>query len=269
MKNLVTADTRAQMVLRIRPLAGELFEKRGVEFWGDLERPLRDLFRRARGGALEDFLEELDGLPVPAADCWWQDLPAANLLDYLTQDHRDFLLNFVIDIDAMLDVHSVAEPELAPDLQELRGDFREFAAALRGEMEDEETRLFPRILRYEACLRDPRVHPEFQQGSLQLEIANRSGRFSAQRRETFPLMLSQARRFEAARPENPGLSLLANDIEQFDARLEVHERLEVDSLFPMALEMERTLYNLSIDGTHASPRVRGPMDSGIMRLRSR
>jgi hypothetical protein len=111
------------------------------------------------------------------------------------------------------------------------------------------------------------VNPEFQRGSLQIAVANRMSRFSVRRQRLIPEFLERVRRVQDLRPDHPGLPHLALRLEELQADLLAHEEHEFETLYPMALEMERTLYNLSIEGVHAaSHRVRGPMDSGIMRL---
>jgi hypothetical protein len=53
----------------------------------------------------------------------------------------------------------------------------------------------------------------------------------------------------------------------FLVRLRVHTHLETEVLFPAGLEMERTLFNLSIGGKVTGRKIRGPLDSGVIRLR--
>ncbi len=268
MKHLLTAETPVRECLRLRPLSLELFAKRGLDCWSHVDKPLRFFFPDEASGALAAFLEEFEIIPVPLVDSRWQELPVAHLLDFLTQEHREFLLNSVTDIAYVIDVQGLVDAEVGSDVRRLQAEFQDFVAALRSELEQEETRVFRRILRYDACLRDARVHPEFQQGSLQFSIAMRAHRFTAMRHKTFPALLALAHRAEQSNPENSGLTTLAERLRDFDQRLETHERLEMDALFPMALAMERTLYNLTINGSHAADRVvRGPMDSGILRLR--
>ena len=53
----------------------------------------------------------------------------------------------------------------------------------------------------------------------------------------------------------------------FRDRLNSHRELEATALFPVAKELEKNLYNLSIGGDPAvAYHRRGPMDSGILRL---
>ncbi len=269
MKNLITSETQVREVLRIRPMASELLAKTSVNFWNNPSKPLADLFRNKPMGKLIDLVEEIGNLPVPAEDCLWKELPIAYLLDFLTQNHRDFYLNFVNDIEYMFDLQSAADPKSSLELRSLFSDFRKFVAELQSITELEETQIFPRVLRYEACLQDPRVHPEFQKGSLQIVIANRMSRFSFRRKYFFPAFLERVGQLGQNGLDPSGTITLIQRLEEFHAELLEHELLEFDTLFPMALEMERTLYNLSIEGAPITAnRVRGPMDSGIVRLRS-
>jgi len=266
MKNLINPGVTVEEALRLRPLLTELFMRRKVGFWEDPHRKMRDLFSRQEPGAWENFLEELDALPFPAPDCRWRDLPVAHLLDYLTQNHREFFLEFVFDLHYKLDVLGLSATDPLDNVKQLQSEFRLFAEELRGLVDWVESHLYPRILRYEACLQDSRIHPEFHHGSLQMAVAKRSRHIAGLRQNVFPRLISLAEGLEADSLDSTGLTV-AKSLESFFERLQAHENLEFDTLFPLGIEMERTLYNSSINGGQPDfHRVRGPMDSGITRL---
>jgi iron-sulfur cluster repair protein YtfE (RIC family) len=268
LKNLLSADTLTRDLLRIRPLALEVMERRGIRPWPVMDRPLSQLFLDKREGALQDFLDEISALPVPAADSRWEDLPVFYLIDYVTHQHREFLLNDIPDIHYLFDMLVLTDSEYVPALKSLQADFQAFCQDYHHHMDEEETQIFPRILRCEASLKDSSVHPEFNSGSVQIFVATRSARLVHRTETSMAEMVERAAKVVSdlglPSPEGGNLQAL---LAHFLQRLRAHSHLETQRLFPAGLELERTLYNLSIGGKLATRRVRGPLDSGVIRLR--
>ena len=137
------------------------------------------------------------------------------------------------------------------EIVDRREEFDDFARVLRHEVESEEAEFFPRVLRYEACLRDPSVNPEFNGGSLKVAVAYRRSRGPVLHPDRLGRIAERLRESHAVRQGDTWGELLAARLEDFHVQFLEHERLESDVLFPMALDMEKTLYNLSISGlTH-------------------
>lgn len=268
LKNLLSPQTLTRDLLRIRPLALEVMERRGIRPWPVMDRPLSHLFLDKREGALQDFLDEISAMPIPAADSRWEDLPAYYLVDYVTHQHREFLLNDIPDIHYLFDMLVLTDTEHAPAIKALQADFQSFCQDYHNHMDEEETHIFPRIMRCEASLKDSSVHPEFNAGSVQIFVATRSARLVQRTETSLTEMVERAARVVAdlglPSPEGRNLQDL---LTHFLARLRAHTHLETQRLFPAGLELERTLYNLSIGGKFATRRTRGPLDSGVIRLR--
>jgi hypothetical protein len=268
LKNLLSAETLTRDLVRIRPIALELMERRHIRPWSTMDKPIFHLFLDKREGALQDFLDELSAVPVPAGDMNWEDLPAFYLVDYLTHGHREFLLNDIPDINYLFDMMLLTHSENGDAMRKLQGDFHAFCQDYHRQMDEEETLVFPRILRCEASLKDSNVHPEFNAGSVQIFVATRSPRLAGRMEATMAEMVQRAADLSTQlglpSPEGSNLhSLMAH----FLHRLRVHTRLETETLFPLGLELERTLFNVSIGGTGSGKQIRGPLDSGVIRLR--
>jgi|GEM_PF-944816 len=268
LKNLLAADTLTRDLIRVRPLALELMDKRGLRPWGLMDRPISQLFLEKRQGAIEDFLEELSAVDIPAADTEWGHLPAYYLIDYLTQGHREFLLNDIPDINYLFDMLLLTDSGDLGALGDLQSDFQSFCQDYQQHMNEEETHIFSRILRCEASLKDAAVHPEFNAGSVQIFIATRSPRLIMNSEASLLEMVDRAAKLagELGLPAPEGANLHSLMV-HFLQRLRAHNHLETQVLFPLGLELERTLYNLSIGGKLPVRRMRGPLDSGVIRLR--
>lgn len=288
MKNMLSQQTPVRSLLKLRPMAIALLDKRKLRYWDSLDKPLGDLFRKdgfrpvtgglpgegglpADGGlplgGMDDFLDEVSYTRVPAPDTDWSAMPLYMLIDYLTHEHRSLLLQEVADISHLLDVHTLSDDAEARLLRPFQRDFQAWVRDFQAHVDQEEGFLFPRVLRYEACLRDRNVHPEFHRGSIQSFMATREAQVG---REFYRACQALALRLEAhaaAHPGSPAAVELAETAARLSAKLGSHFELETKVLYVAARDLERSLYNMSIDGDPAVVvHRRGPMDSGIMRL---
>ncbi len=243
--SLFSSDTAMHHVLRHRPRLAEHLDVFGAEPWERPQATLLEIFRNRDD--VEKFIEMAVALPIPEAPQRpedWNDLPASHLVDHLTQQHRDFFHVTVPDIAGLFRDWDSLDPEIT----ELRDDFDRFAATLRHEVEQEETLLFPRVLRYDVCLRDPRINPEFNGGSLRIAVAYRKSQVDGFSPDQLGRICGRLRDTHAWRDGNTWADLLVARLEDFRRQLDEHETLEADVLYPMAVGMETTLYNLSIAG---------------------
>lgn len=246
--SMFSPDTTMHHVLRRRPRLADHLDVFGAEPWERPQATLLEIFRNRE--TVEQFIAMAEALPVPDAPPRpeaWHERPASHLIDHLTQQHRDFFHVTLPDIAGLFHDWDSLDPEIT----ELRDDFDRFAAALRREVEQEETLLFPRVLRYDVCLRDARINPEFNGGSLRIAVAYRRSQVDGFNPEQLARIANRLCETHAWRDGNTWADLLAARLEDFRAQLEGHETLESDVLYPMALEMETALYNLSIAGMKA------------------
>jgi hypothetical protein len=238
----LSPESTMQDVLRLRPRLAENLVAFGGEPWERPRATLVEVFRNHH--TAEKFVNMAASVPVPAAGSPWNALPASHLADHLTQHHRDFFLLTVRDL-----VGFFAEwDSLDPEIVDIREDFDAFIRHLQEEIDYEETQFFPRVLRYDACLRDPRVNPEFNGGSLRIAIAYRRSHAPGLHPNRLGSLIERLTETHAYENGDTWAELLATRMEDFRAQFEEHERLESEELYPLALEMEKTLYNLSISG---------------------
>lgn len=264
MKNHLSPETPVRSLLKMRPMAISVMDKRNIRFWDSLDQPLASMVHRDH---LENFLEEISFVQSPAPDTEWMEMPLYHLIEFLTAQHRDFQLEELADMAHVLDIHTLADSEEAEGLRRIHREFQDFAKDFRNHMDDEETNLFPKILRYEACMRDNRVHPEFHKGSVQAYMAIRLSQDSRAVMRGFDGLLASIREHIALHPDSFAARELEELAVRLRARVEAHRELEANALFPSARALEKNLYNLSIGGDPAvAYHRRGPMDSGILRL---
>lgn len=264
MKSMLSQQTPVRSLLKMRPMAIAMLDKRKIRYWDALDKPLGDLVRRE---GMEDFLDEVSYARVPAPDTDWSAMPLYMLVDFLTHDHRDILMQEVADITHLLDIHTIADSREGEDLRRFQGEFQAWVKEFQAHIDQEEGYLFPKVLRYEACLRDRNVHPEFHRGSVQSYMAMQDAR---EGRRFYAKAAQLAQGMNAHESAHPG-STAARELTELTGRLRdklnAHADLEAKALYTAARELERSLYNKSIDGDPAvALHKKGPMDSGIMRL---
>lgn len=267
MKNMLSQQTPVRSLLKMRPLAIALLDKRKIRYWDSLDKPLGDLFRRGVTNGMEDFLDEVSYARVPAPDTDWTAMPLYMLVDYLTHEHRSILLQEIADITHLFDIHTLTDTGESRDLKSLQKSWQEWVRVFQAHIEQEETILFPKVLRYEACLRDRNVHPEFHRGSIQSYMATHEAREGSQLYLECEHLAARLVAHQALNPSSPAAGELAELAVRLSEKLNAHRDLEARALYTAARELERSLYNKSIDGDPAVVMRRaGPMDSGIMRL---
>jgi iron-sulfur cluster repair protein YtfE (RIC family) len=222
-----------------------LFEKHGLDPW---RRPHMGVAETCEAGGVtwDRFALELENLAVPGRDTDWTALPAYHLLDFLRAEHREFAQVYLPALRYALD--SIG-PRAAGELCLLRDLVRlwpEFASVLSEHMREEDEFLFPKILRQDCALRGGEVDPDFNQGSVRKFLSTQLLR---NERDLHADMDRIAETLRTAPgngkfPDGWADSLLR----EFIARLRAHSRLESEVLGPMAVELERKLYDRGISG---------------------
>jgi hemerythrin-like domain-containing protein len=216
---------------------------------------------------MDDFLDEVSYASVPASDTDWSAMPLYMLVDFLTHEHRGFLLHEIADINHLLDIYTISDSPEAADLRKIQTSFKTWVGHFQAHIDEEEGNLFPKVLRYEACLRDRNVHPEFHRGSIQSYMASREAQESRRFYADCGELAGRMRAHELTHPGSMAAKELAELTERLRDKLNAHYGLETTALYTAARELERSLYNKSIDGDPAVAfQRRGPMDSGILRL---
>jgi len=138
-------------VVRFRPASLELFYRLGHNPWKQGRTTLETLSIMS-GLAREQLLQKLAEMPVPGPDFPWEERPLHFLVDYLTAQHREFLISDLPSFKALLERHTSKKSGIE-SLCLFREAFYRFEMAFRGQMQEEEDSHFPGILMNEYALR--------------------------------------------------------------------------------------------------------------------
>lgn len=144
-------STRIGDAVKFRPAALQTLYRHGCDPWAEGDTTLQDLCARC-GGKTEDLMRELQALPVPDADSPWEELPAYQLIDYLTAEHRELIHTDLPALRALLEM-PFGEASGSGLFRILLESFHRFTEILRAHMQEEEERIFPAILKNENALR--------------------------------------------------------------------------------------------------------------------
>jgi iron-sulfur cluster repair protein YtfE (RIC family) len=248
----VFPDTTVSKLLAIRPLALSILEKHGMDPFTLPLAKVGDLCGEKRI-SWDVFMAEMLALEVPGPDSDWSALPLYFLLDYLTDEHREFNREFLPAIKGAFSAleKSGAAPER---FAALIGEWRAFAISLNEHIATEESFLFQKILRYDYCVRHGKIDPDFFRGSVRVFAALQLHKNEQHLLEIIRNFLDVTRLSIPVIGEDQGAeNTLMRLLESFDGRHQQHSRIEKDVLVPMASAMEKKLYDRFISGESSGP----------------
>jgi len=249
----ITLSSTLRRILRTRPMAIAVLEREsGCKCWDHMDESLAGFCNEFDLNA-DSLLNRTTHLPRVEADTDWAAKPLYYLVDHLTQNHADFREREMPAIAEMLEAARLpAYPDgyvvklLVQEFQHFRGEFLKH-------MDEEETFLFPKIMRNEACYRYRELGPEVYKGSvnlyLKLEIHKPEVEFKH-------MITSIREKLRNQLPHRPAAELAEKAraaLESFEKRLLAHADLETDVLFPRAGRLEQERYEGSATGLSRFP----------------
>ncbi len=255
LKNWLFPETALPTLLAIRPLAISMLEDMQVRPYVVPAVRIGDACKQA-GVAWETFLQRMENLGIPARGSDWAHLPICRLLDFLTQEHRDFAETFIPAIKAGF-ASGEGRKDFLGTLHPLIKAWPAFSASLIEHMAAEEAFLFPKILRYAYCVKHHQVDPDFSDGSVKVFAAVHLMRGEEKQMVAISeFMEATAFSAFAGTMDAPAAGLF-HLLETFQARLTEHSRMEREILYPLAEGLERRLYDIYINGG-TDPRIANP-----------
>ena len=179
----------------------------------------------------------------------WDGVPLPVLLDHLVSDHADIGGTLLPAIEKA--VSDLPSRETDPKrLEYLARAWPAFASDLTAHMQEEDTFLFPRLLRYQNFLRHDGPHPDFNGGSVKVFVAIRMLGNEREQMQALQHFLGEWEPGSASGPvgsdEEKRLHGLMLELQE---RLENHSRIEEKVVFPIASSLEKALYDMAISGS--------------------
>ncbi len=242
-------DSTVKAILKMRPLALSIFEKHNIDPWPDIHTTVGSLCQKHKY-LWSVFQSEFSGLVVPCSATDWKPLPAYHLLDFLREEHREFLLVILPSITEALESAVRTSARLHPQARALAQEWPAFVSSLTEHIREEEIFLFPKILRYDYCLRHGNADPDFAGGSVNVFIAIRGLGNEHRQSESIRIFLDPVR-IDHLKTESPEMldAALLEKLECLGEKLKSHSRLESDALYPLATKTEKALLDARIAGS--------------------
>jgi len=238
-------------LLHTRPAALTLLEAWGIDPWLDPHAHL-DALAAAKHVPWSEFEAALVGLPDLDEDRDWESASLSDLLDHLIADHRGMLNRSLPALRFALARMPATEKDMPAGSD---AAWKLFADGLEAHMREEEHFLFPRLLHYAYCLRHHGRHPDFDGGSVNVYIAIRLlGNEHRQKEILMRFLEDQEAHASGSSPGSPEKERFMRLLAEFRNRLERHNHLEEEVLYPKARGLEKSLYDSAIAGSAtASP----------------
>jgi iron-sulfur cluster repair protein YtfE (RIC family) len=249
----ITVNTQLRRVIRFRPLAIALLERESAfHCWEHLDQPL-GRFCADRGLNAESLAQRLNALPPVSQDTEWKTMPLYYLIDHLTRNHAEFRERDMPSIALMLEEQRLPAYPDGYVVKLLIQEFRYFQQEFIKHMDEEETFLFPKILRNEACFRHPKMGPEIHKGSVNLFLKLETHKPEVEFKRMLAAIREKLRNQLLQQPAADLAQRVTDALETFEKKLLAHADLESDVLFPLAGRMEQELYESSAPGMSRFP----------------
>ena len=233
----ISRNSSLSQLLRRRPAVVELLEASGEHFWDQLDLSVEAYCRRA-GLDAPAWLEKAMEMPVPAADSDWKEEPLHRITDFLTADHNHFRDRDLRKINELFDMHAIP---VYPDkyvMSHAHQMFGYFEESFREHMHEEEDRVFPHILRLEACSRNPGLKPILPHVSVSMFAASQGHAAEKNLKKMVASIREKVRRHHIHEATAEITGLLYDALDDFEVRMIRHAEVETTVLFPRAVELE-------------------------------
>jgi iron-sulfur cluster repair protein YtfE (RIC family) len=235
--------TEIRTVLRVRPASVRAFEALGIDPFAFPAEPIGRACTE-HGVSWDAFLAEMRK-PADPAGPRPRTIPLPALLERLTGEHRKFIRSY---LPAIGEAFAPRGGVVAERLRPLFKEWPAFMSGLKEHIATEEEFLFPKILRYDYCLRHGKADPEFSNGSVKVFVAIHLLKNEERGTGALRRILEEPLPSPSADDREGGESALIRLLAAFRKELLEHARVEREELFPMAASLENELYDRSISG---------------------
>ena len=245
--------TTLRQIIRSRPMAVEALERASLhEMWNRLDQGFSD-YCESLDLDLGRLRNDLAATEPAQDDSDWDARPIYHLIDFLTQQHDRFRQVDMPAIIHMLRLHGIPN---FPDKYVFRlveQEFLAFREELLGHIEEEETFLFPKIMRNEACFRFNGLQPEVYKGSVNLYLTTRTRKPEEEFNRTLVDLKDKLRNLRVGEGTADRFNRVMTALDIFDSMLVAHTGMENRYLFPRAGRLEQELYEGILPGISRFP----------------
>ncbi len=231
--------------LRNRPATLKVFEElAGHGIWKELDATL-PVFCRSFSLQILDVHNLLLATTPATEHEDWLAKPLYLLIDHLTANHTGFRESDLPKIERLLDILKLEMGMASAPVEEAHAHFRSFRQEFTWHMDEEETFLFPKIMRTEACLRYPELYPEVFKGSVSMFPPAQIRLPEEAFHEMLGALMQKVRAVPMSHVHTDPMHELLGELVSYGSKLKAHTYLETDILFRRAAKMEEVLLKRS------------------------
>jgi len=228
-------------LIQERPILVEWLETTGQPVWNQLDWTVQVFCHQAEMDA-DAWLRIIETVPVPQADSNWAEEPLYRIADYLVADHRSFRQTDLQHIDLLLDMHS---SPIYPDvylLKQAYQSFKTFEESFLEHIGEEDSRIFPHILRLEACERNSVLHPLTHNLSIKTFFDTQGHTAGALLQSLIAEIIEKVREHEEQENDVLTTEKLFTALENFERHINRHAKIETEIFFPRAMNIEKRFF---------------------------
>lgn len=249
----IALNTTLREILRVRPLAIRVLEgDSGHKCWEHLDLSLT-AFCEKLGLDSGSLLARVTHLPAVSPDMDWVSKPLYLLIDHLTRGHREFREQDLPSLAGILETNHLPAFPQTYMVKLLVQEFNYFRDEFIKHMEEEETFLFPKAMRNEACFRYPEMGPEIHKGSINLYLKLENHKPENEFKRMITSIREKLRNQILDESVADLAAKLLAALESLEAKLVEHADLETNVLFPLAGRLEQELYESAAPGISRYP----------------
>ena len=152
----ITGDTRIGDIATLVPVSIEVFERYGVDFYHNGDRPLEDALKEA-GLSVGDILAEIERALEARREedllhAEWAENAPGTLADHIREAHHDFLRSQLPLVAEKLVGALLAQGDAHDELYDIAREFQRLRGGLQSHLDEEEREVFPQLGRLTATV---------------------------------------------------------------------------------------------------------------------
>jgi regulator of cell morphogenesis and NO signaling len=233
----ISGDTRIGDIATLVPVSIEVFERYGVDFYRNGDRPLEEALKEA-GLSVGDILAEIERALEARREedllhAEWAENAPGTLADHIREAHHDYLRTQLPRVAEELVTTLLSWGDEHDALYGIAREFQHLRRGLESQLEEEERHVFPQLLRLSETVGRELAADDISAGGDSLAaMLDRLQREHGETLESLRVMRSLASDYRVAEDSCLECAGLYQELGAMEVDIERHIHLEDDVLIP-------------------------------------
>lgn len=233
----ITRDTRIGDIATLFPVSIAVFERYGVDFYNNADRPLEDALKEA-GLSVGDILVEIERALEARREedllhAEWAENAPATLADHIRETHHDYVRSQLPLVAEKLVGTLLAQGDEHDELYGIAREFQRLRSGLESHLDEEERDVFPQLGRLTGTVGRGLPADDLAEGRDSLAATlDRLAREHGETLESLRVMRELASDYDAAEGACLECAGLYQELAALEADIKRHFELEDDVLMP-------------------------------------